>query len=128
MIDLDPFDTIAFRVKGDGRCYVSSIRTDNWVSGPSEEAGNTWQAFVFAPKDEWYVVKIPFSRYLPTWRGKIIDQHTAAMNPARVMGLGLSVAARGGPSEAVCGPGPFRLELDWIKALRTPANQRESRQ
>lgn len=117
ILDLDPFDTIALRLKGDGRVYVSNIRTENWIGGLGASPSNTWQAFVFAPAGEWSVVRIPLSKYLPTWRGKIIDTNQA-LNAARVTGMGLSLTADGGPEEAVQGPGQFRLELDWIKAIR----------
>ncbi|XP_024370875.1 probable complex I intermediate-associated protein 30 [Physcomitrium patens] len=117
-LDLEAFDTIAFRLKGDGRVYVSNIRTENWIGGLGASPSNTWQAFVFAPAGEWSVVKIPFNKYLPTWRGKIIDSNQD-LNAARVTGMGLSVAADGGPEGAVQGPGKFRLELDWIKARRS---------
>jgi len=85
-LDLDPYDTLALRVRGDGRCYISTI---------------------------------PLSRYLPTWRGNVMDSKLE-MNPSRIVGMSLSVNAEGGPQGAVIGPGEFRLELDWIKALRTP--------
>lgn len=117
ILDLEPFDTIAFRLKGDGRVYVSNIRTENWIGGLGASRSNIWQAFVFAPAGEWSVVRVPLSEYLPTWRGKIIDSDQD-LNAARVTGMGLSVTADGGPEGAVQGPGQFRLELDWIKALR----------
>ncbi|RXH67607.1 hypothetical protein DVH24_027754 [Malus domestica] len=84
-IDLDPYDTIALKVKGDGRCYISTI---------------------------------PLARYLPTWRGNVIDAEME-MNPSRVVGMSLSVNAEGGLPGARTGAGDFKLEIDWIKALRT---------
>ncbi|CAK9266572.1 unnamed protein product [Sphagnum jensenii] len=116
-LNLEDFNTIAMRVKGDGWCYVSTIRTENWMGAPGATDPNTWQAFVFAPRDEWSVIKIPLARYLPTWKGKIVESD-AEMNAARVTGMGLSLTAEGGPEGGEQGPGPFRLELDWIKALR----------
>jgi NADH dehydrogenase [ubiquinone] 1 alpha subcomplex assembly factor 1 len=93
------------------------IRTENWMGAPGATDPNTWQAFVFAPQDEWSVIKIPLARYLPTWKGKIVESD-AEMNAARVTGMGLSLTAEGGPEGGEQGPGPFHLELDWIKALR----------
>ncbi|PNX98367.1 putative complex I intermediate-associated protein 30-like [Trifolium pratense] len=61
---------------------------------------------------------IPLARYLPTWRGNVIDEEIE-MNPSRVLGMSLSVNAEGGVPGAKSGPGDFRLELDWIKAIRT---------
>ncbi|PKA61834.1 putative complex I intermediate-associated protein 30 [Apostasia shenzhenica] len=140
-IDLDAYDTIAMRFRGDGRCYISTIYTENWVNSPAQEEDNSWQAFVYGPKDEWHVAKashsmhhlqqvfsliseefevvqVPLDRYLPTWRGSVIDAELE-MNPARIVGMSLSVNAGGGFPSAKTGPGDFRLELDWIKALRT---------
>ncbi|KAF5946531.1 hypothetical protein HYC85_016759 [Camellia sinensis] len=61
-IDLDAYDTIALKVKGDGRCYISThtvmqIYTENWVNSPGQEEDNSWQAFVFVPRDNWYIAK-----------------------------------------------------------------------
>ncbi|PIA62804.1 hypothetical protein AQUCO_00200670v1 [Aquilegia coerulea] len=117
-IDLDPYDTIAMKLKGDGRCYISTIYTENWVNSPGQEEDNSWQAFVFVPKDDWFITKIPLERYLPTWRGNIIDAKME-MNPSRIVGMSLSVNAGGGFAGAKSGPGDFKMEIDWIKALRT---------
>ncbi|XVF27120.1 hypothetical protein REPUB_Repub14bG0079200 [Reevesia pubescens] len=116
-IDLDAYDTIALKLKGDGRCYISTIYTENWVNSPGQMEDNSWQSFVFVPKDNWYIAKIPLAHYLPTWRGNVIDA-TLEMNPSRILGMSLSVNAEGGVPGAKSGPGDFRLEIDWIKALR----------
>ncbi|XP_062087904.1 probable complex I intermediate-associated protein 30 isoform X4 [Humulus lupulus] len=117
-IDLDPFDTVAMKIKGDGRCYISTIYTENWVNSPGQQEDNSWQAFVFVPKDNWYIAKIPLAQYLPTWRGSVIDAEME-MNPSRVVGMSLSVNAEGGVPGARTGPGDFKMEIDWIKGLRT---------
>ncbi|GAA0163935.1 hypothetical protein LIER_19688 [Lithospermum erythrorhizon] len=116
-IDLDSYDTIALKVKGDGRCYISTIYTENWVNSPGQMEDNSWQAFLYVPRDHWYIAKIPLSRYLPTWRGNVIDANLE-MNPCRVLGLSLSVNAEARVPGSRMGPGDFRLEIDWIKALR----------
>ncbi|KAK6775543.1 hypothetical protein RDI58_026544 [Solanum bulbocastanum] len=116
-IDLDGYDTIALKLKGDGRCYISTIYTENWVNSPGQDEDNSWQAFVFVPKDNWYIAKIPLTRYAPTWRGNIINARME-MNPARIVGMSLSVNAEGGVPDAKSGPGDFGVEVDWIKALR----------
>ncbi|KAL6560015.1 hypothetical protein OROGR_005132 [Orobanche gracilis] len=116
-IDLDAYDTLALKLRGDGRCYISTIYTENWVNSPGQQEDNSWQAFVFVPKDNWYIAKIPLARYLPTWRGNVIDAELE-MNPARIVGMSLSVNAEGGVPGAKSGPGDFHVEIDWIKALR----------
>ncbi|XP_052486356.1 probable complex I intermediate-associated protein 30 isoform X1 [Gossypium raimondii] len=117
-IDLEAYDTIALRIKGDGRCYISTIYTENWVNSPGQMEDNSWQSFVFVPKDNWYIAKIPLDHYLPTWRGNVIEAKLE-MNPSRILGMSLSVNADGGVPGANSGPGDFKLEIDWIKALRT---------
>ncbi|CAH9134274.1 unnamed protein product [Cuscuta epithymum] len=117
-IDLDAYDTIAVKLKGDGRNYISTIYTQNWVNSPGQEEDNSWQAFVFVPKDDWYIAKIPLSMYVPTWRGNIINAKLE-MNPSRVLAMALSVNAEGGVPGARSGPRDFHVEIDWIKALRT---------
>ena len=62
--------------------------------------------------------QIPLARYLPTWRGNVIDAKLE-MNQCRILGMSLSVNAVGGAPGARSGPGDFRVEIDWIKALRT---------
>ncbi|XP_078436107.1 putative complex I intermediate-associated protein 30 isoform X2 [Wolffia australiana] len=117
-IDLDAYDTISMRLRGDGRCYISTVYTENWVNSPAQQEDNSWQAFLIVPKGHWHTVKVPLSRYLPTWRGNVIDVNLE-MNPSRIVGMSLSVNAEGGVPGAQTGPGDFRLEIDWIKGLRT---------
>lgn len=62
--------------------------------------------------------QIPLAQYLPTWRGNVIDAKLE-MNPSRVVGMSLSINAEGRVPGARSGPGDFRVEIDWIKALRT---------
>lgn len=94
-IDLDSYDTIAMKIRGDGRCYISTIYTENWVNSPGQEEDNSWQAFVYAPQDSWRILKIPLDSYLPTWKGNVIEAKME-MNPSRVLGMSLSLNAEGG--------------------------------
>nr|KAJ0192661.1 hypothetical protein LSAT_V11C800390120 [Lactuca sativa] len=98
-IDLDPYDTIALKIRGDGRSYISTIYTENWVNSPGQMEDNSWQAFVSVPKHDW----IPLAHYLPTWRGNVIEADIE-MNPSRVVGMSFSVNAEGGVPGAQTGP------------------------
>lgn len=44
-LDTEGFDALGFRVRGDGRMYIASLRTDNWIVSNSHDV---WQAFLFA--------------------------------------------------------------------------------
>ena len=109
-IDLDPYTALRYRVKSDGRKYIVSLRTDNWVTGGKEDL---WQAFLFAPKDKWADIIIPMSRFLKTWRGRVMEHHYE-MSASRVTGMGIAVAGGGGIEPE----GPFRIEVASVIGLR----------
>lgn len=33
------------------------IYTENWVNSPGQQEDNSWQAFVYVPKDDWYIAQ-----------------------------------------------------------------------
>uniref|UniRef100_A0A7S0PNA8 NADH:ubiquinone oxidoreductase intermediate-associated protein 30 domain-containing protein n=1 Tax=Micromonas pusilla TaxID=38833 RepID=A0A7S0PNA8_MICPS len=115
-IDLDAFTALRYRVRSDGRKYVASIRTDNWVTGGKEDL---WQCFLFAPRDTWADVVLPIGRFLKTWRGGVLE-HEYEMSKSKVVGLGLAVAGGG-----VEPPGPFRIELASVQGLRLDREELE---
>ena len=129
-MDLEAYDALEFRVRGDGRKYIATLRTDSWMVVPVRHtapsyppsalnlrlqggAHDLWQSFLFAPAGEWSVVRLPLARFLKTWKGKIVDGE-GEMNARRVLSLGVSLAG-GGELEA---PGPYSLQLDEIRAVR----------
>ncbi|CAI9280894.1 unnamed protein product [Lactuca saligna] len=107
-IDLDPYDTISLKIKGDGRSYISTIYTENCINSSGQMEDNSWQAFVSVHKHIW----IPLAHYLRTWRGNVIEADIE-MNPSRVVGMSFYVNAEGGV------PGAQTVKIDWITALRT---------
>ncbi|CAG7904444.1 unnamed protein product [Brassica rapa] len=120
-IDLDGYDSIAMRLKGDGRCYISTdkqkITHGKLLFLLQRETGiQLRQVSDFFDK----ATCVPLTRYLPTWKGNVIDADME-MNPGRVVGMSLSVNSQGGGFiGAKLGSGDFRVEIDWIKALRMP--------
>ncbi|CAF2064390.1 hypothetical protein HID58_073103 [Brassica napus] len=120
-IDLDGYDSIAMRLKGDGRCYISTdkqkITHGKLLYLLQRETGiQLRQVSDFFDK----ATCVPLTRYLPTWKGNVIDADME-MNPGRVVGMSLSVNSQGGGFiGAKLGAGDFRVEIDWIKALRMP--------
>ena len=48
-LDMEGADCLSFRLKGDGRKYMASVRVDNWIVG--ETSHDVWQAFLFARYD-----------------------------------------------------------------------------
>lgn len=118
-LDLSAFDALRLRVRnGDGRPWVVSLRTENWLVGDAGGGGchDVWQAFLFAPdarrkgrradasggrsssssvgeKDQggWTTAELPLSRFLLTHRGRLVEARVT-MNAARVVSLGLAPA------------------------------------
>ncbi|KAJ1689292.1 hypothetical protein LUZ63_013447 [Rhynchospora breviuscula] len=57
-MDLDSYDIVAMRLRGDGRSYISTIYTENWANSLGQQEDISWQAFVYVPKDTWLVAKV----------------------------------------------------------------------
>ena len=109
-LDLDAFTALRYRVFSDGRKYVASIRTENWITGQKEDL---WQAFLFSPKGRWADVYVPMKRFLKTWRGRVME-HEHEMRASRVVGLGIAVAG-GGEVEP---EGPFEIKVESVVGVR----------
>lgn len=110
-LDIDEYDHLVFRVKGDGRKYIANMRTENWlVGGPSHDV---WQAFLFAREGQWQDVAIPLHHFLLTWKGQLVEQKTE-INAKRVISVGISLAG----GEALQLQGTFSLGLEWVRAER----------
>ncbi|KAE8659573.1 putative complex I intermediate-associated protein 30 [Hibiscus syriacus] len=88
-IDLEAYDTIALRLKGDGRCYILRLyRELGEFSGQMED--NSWQSLFLFPK-----TTDASGSVFATWRGNVIEAKLE-MNPSRILGMSLSVNADGG--------------------------------
>lgn len=112
--NLDDFNTLVLRVRGDGRKYIANLRTENWVVGQARNH-DIYQAFLFARAGEWQDVEIPLSRFLLTWKGRVVDE-LVHMNRQRVTSVGLSLAG----GSQLQPDGEFRLDIRWIKAASRP--------
>ncbi|KAK9791192.1 hypothetical protein WJX73_009919 [Symbiochloris irregularis] len=110
--DLEPFDSLVIRARGDGRKYVATLRTEDWMVGQASQ--DRWQAFLFARKGVWQDVHIPLDRFLLTWRGRLVETRSE-INARRVISIGISLAAG---SDEVEQSGDFSLGLQHIKAER----------
>lgn len=104
---------LVVRAKGDGNRYLTTVRTDNWMTG--EASHDLWQAFLFARKDEWSDVHIPFKRFLLTWKGKLVETRSE-INARSIISISISLA--GSDSKTPANP-QFHLGIDYIKAQRS---------
>ncbi len=90
-------------------------------NGQSEETSGTVPASS-AEVGEWRQIYVPFDNYVLTWRGYIemtqlvarvtqqsVRKGETAVDPERIASLGLLMAQRRS--------GPFRMEIEWIRAV-----------
>jgi hypothetical protein len=100
-MELPGFTGVLLRVKGDGKKYKCSIRIDRAFDGIN------YQADFVAPKDTWKEIRLPFSSFKPTYRGRILSDRPA-LDPDKIRTIGFLISDKQ--------EGSFKLELTWIKA------------
>ncbi|MGD2031426.1 MAG: CIA30 family protein [Gammaproteobacteria bacterium] len=105
--DLSDFHGVRIRFRGDGKRYRLRFHSSAGFDGVAYQA-----SFDTAP-DEWQEVSIPFSDFRPTFRGRLLTD-VEPLDTSSVQQVGLMIADRQ--------EGPFRLEIDWIKAYGTAAS------
>lgn len=101
---LEKGEFIVARVRGDGREYNLNLYAQRNLGGYSYR-----QSFK-TKKGEWIEVRLPVDKFVATWRGRVYPNEK--LNPSKVTGLGILLGDKK--------PGPFKLEIDWIKASKSP--------
>ena len=100
---LDDFDGIAIRVKGDGKRYKLSLKNSAYMASPR------YQSAFDTEKGVWRTIHIPFDTLVPTMHGRILENEPP-LDVSKIVSIVLLVSDKQ--------EGPFRLEIDWIKAYR----------
>ena len=103
-LDLDGYDGIRLRVKGDGRRYTWRLTTNARWWGRQI---SYWADFE-TEDGAWSTIDVPFSRFVPQFRGARLDG--PALDPAQITGMGLMIYDKL--------DGPFELRLDSVHAYR----------
>jgi monofunctional biosynthetic peptidoglycan transglycosylase len=99
--DLAGCDTFLIRVRGDGRRYKFTARTDRSFDSP------IYQASFPAKPGEWEELRLPMKDFVPTFRGRVLSGQPP-LDPAKVTSVGFLISDKQA--------GPFQLEVAWIKA------------
>lgn len=90
---------IEFLALGDGRTYKVGLRHN------ADRRSVVYQHSFTPPKDEWGPIRLPFSDFIPTWRGKTLTDATP-LDAGQLASLSLFVSGRQA--------GDFLLKLeDW---------------
>ncbi len=95
-LGLEAGDVIVARVRGDGRQYNFNIYAQSNLSYRQEFQ---------TKKDQWIEVELPVDELVATWRGRVVPNEK--LDPSKVTGLGFLLGDKK--------PGPFKLEVEWIK-------------
>ncbi|MEO0616219.1 MAG: CIA30 family protein [Pseudomonadota bacterium] len=102
-LDLSAYDGIRLHVKGDGRRYTWRLTTDARYYGREVAY---WAEFD-TERDEWRDIDIPFARFVPRFRGSVLDG--PALDTSNITGMGLMIY------DGL--DGPFALALDRVQAV-----------
>ena len=103
-IDLEGFEGVRLRVKGDGQKYQFRIRSNSDFDGPSHQ-------MTFETKNgAWIEVDLAFSEFVAAYRGRQLPNHPP-IDSGEVATMGFLIA----DNQA----GNFRLEIDWIQAYQS---------
>jgi len=100
-LNLEGYDTIALRLKGDGRIYYINLMNS------SRSAASSYRAPIKTKKDNWQEVRISLKDFVYTSFGRIVAR-AAPLKTKDIQSLGITLADKK--------EGPFRLELSWIRA------------
>lgn len=102
-LKMNGYDALVIRIKGDGRAYQFRLRTDDRFDGIAYR-----QKFTTV-SNEWMTVRLPFDDFVPVFRGREL-KNAEPLSADKIQQIGFLISDQK--------PGPFRLEIDWIKALR----------
>lgn len=98
-LGLEKDDPIVIRVRGDGRDYTFRLNVPRSIGRLSYR-----QSFK-TKKDEWIEVTLPMEKFVATWRGRVFPNEK--FDPSNITGMGIQLSDKK--------PGPFKLEVEWIK-------------
>ena len=104
-LGLQTGDTLVARVRGDGREYQLNLYASERMRAFS------YRAPLPTRTGEWIEVAIPLDRFEATSFGRVL-RGAAPVDPGSVTSVGFLLAEKT--------PGPFALEVAWIKVLRGP--------
>lgn len=94
---LNQDDVIVARIRGDGREYNINLY--------SQRNRYSYRQSFKTKEGEWIEVEFPLDKFSATWRGQRFPNEK--LDPSTLTGLGFLLGDKK--------PGPFKLEVEWIK-------------
>jgi monofunctional biosynthetic peptidoglycan transglycosylase len=101
IVNLKRGDSIAARVRGDGRKYTFNLYV------PRGSGGYSFRSSFKTEQDDWVEVSFPVDKFVATYRGREFPDQK--LDPTKVNSVGFLL----GDKKA----GPFKLEIEWIKVI-----------
>lgn len=95
-------NTFVIRVRGDGNTYKFTARRGESMDGIN------YQLEFKTQENEWQEIRLPMKEFKASWRGRPLPEEPE-LKPSAVVSIGFLIASEQS--------GPFRLEIDWIKAV-----------
>lgn len=98
---------IVVHLKGDGRQYQLRLRADEGFDGIS------YRHHFSTKRDEWITIFATFEDFVPVFRGRVMKD-VEPLAPDKIQQVGFLISDKQA--------GPFRLEVDWIKAYKNDSD------
>jgi hypothetical protein len=98
--DLGQYRGVRLRLRGDGKTYKLSLRTDLYFDGISYQTSFPTQ------KGSWQEIFLPFQAFVPTHHGIKVSS-AAPLDTSAIKSFGLFIADRQ--------EGQFQLDVAWLK-------------
>ncbi|MEM1270559.1 MAG: CIA30 family protein [Bacteroidota bacterium] len=102
-LDLSGYDGVELRVRGGGRTFELDVG-----QGTRDRGREVNRVGLFETTAEWKTVRVPFDTLETSAHGKPVD--VAPLDRAAIESIGIYIADGK--------DGPFRLEVDWMRAYR----------
>ena len=99
-LGLQDGEALVVRIRGDGRQYYLNLHV------PTRHMAFSYRAPIDTIANQWQEIRIPLSEFYGTSFGRRVSD--AELDPEEVNSLGFLLADKQ--------PGPFNLDIDWIKA------------
>ena len=99
--NLSGTDAFVLRVRGDGRRYKFTVRTESGFDAP------IYQLAFPTKRGAWEEHRLSFKDFVPTFRGRVLTD-VPSLNPANIATVGFLISDQQA--------GPFRLEIGRITA------------
>ena len=100
--NLNGTDALVLRVRGDGRRYKFTVRTEAGFNALN------YQAEFTTKRGEWEEHRLTFKDFMPTFRGRVLTD-VPPLIPSKITSVGLLISDKKA--------GPFRLEMSWIRGV-----------